>query len=129
MQNGFLFHVWHYALHCTVHLQVAVQLPHPLESSCQAALPLLKHLAEMNYRSNDLMRAGLKAYLMGDLWEVCGRANKVQFFPCSRTAFARAVWALLGQRFRSLFFPISSQHLIRLRQIAITRSHEFVKLS
>ena len=71
MQNGFLFHVWHYALHCTVHLQVAVQLPHPLESSCQAALPLLKHLAEMNYRSNDLMRAGLKAYLMGDLWEVC----------------------------------------------------------
>lgn len=35
--------------------------------SCQAALPLLKHLAEMSYRPKDLTRRALKEYLRGAL--------------------------------------------------------------
>lgn len=47
-----------------------VPLPFPvLSSSCKAALPLLKHLAEMHYRTNDVMRQALAAYLDGDLWQ------------------------------------------------------------
>ena len=38
------------------------------ESSCEAALPLLKHIAEMSYRGRDLARAALKAYMKGDSW-------------------------------------------------------------
>ena len=46
-----------------------VQLPYPLRPSCQAALPLLKYISEMGYRTNDLNRAALSSYLEGDLWE------------------------------------------------------------
>jgi TPR repeat protein len=47
---------------------VVVQLPHPLRSSCEAALPLLKYIADMGYRSNDLTKGALDAYLEDDLW-------------------------------------------------------------
>lgn len=48
-----------------------VDLPFPLfspEEACQTALPLLKYLSEMFYRTKDLTKAALTAYLKGDLW-------------------------------------------------------------
>lgn len=45
-----------------------VALPFPLwaeEGRCEAAIPLLKYLAEMSYRPRDLCREGLEEYLGG----------------------------------------------------------------
>lgn len=46
-----------------------VPLPYPLgssEGSCEAALPILKFLAEMSYRTKDLTRKALAKYIEGD---------------------------------------------------------------
>jgi len=37
-------------------------------SPCVPALQLMKHISDYNYRSNDVTRAALDAYLEGDLW-------------------------------------------------------------
>ena len=39
-----------------------------IAGACQAALPLLKHIAEMSYRPRDLTARALKEYLRGDNW-------------------------------------------------------------
>ena len=48
-----------------------VELPYPVGSStgsCEAALPLLKHLAEMSYRTKDTTSKALQLYMKGDVW-------------------------------------------------------------
>ncbi len=63
---------WRYNASLPIHVHLpglSVALPHPLSASWTAALPLLKHLAEMDSHPNDLMRAALSAYLAQDLWE------------------------------------------------------------
>jgi hypothetical protein len=48
-----------------------IPLPYPLGSddgSCEAALPLLKLLAEMSYRTKDTTRNAIKEYIQGHDW-------------------------------------------------------------
>ncbi len=45
-----------------------IQLPLPLEQSCEIALPLLKYLAEHTYRIRDSARGGLESFMLGDTW-------------------------------------------------------------
>jgi hypothetical protein len=47
---------------------LVVKLPDPLRPDCNAALPLIKHLSEYSYRTNDLMKEALELYLDGDRW-------------------------------------------------------------
>lgn len=47
---------------------IVITLPFPLGSvqgSCQAALPLLRHLAQKSYRPKDLIHIGMQEYLQG----------------------------------------------------------------
>ena len=45
-----------------------VELPSPIAPSCEAALPLLKHIANSMYRTNEVTRLALSSYLDGAVW-------------------------------------------------------------
>lgn len=45
-----------------------IQLPYPLRTSCLTALPLLRYLASIIYRTNIITKKALAEYLNGQLW-------------------------------------------------------------
>ena len=47
-------------------------LPYPYQPSCEAALPILKHMSDMSVRSKQLMRLGVDAVYYGDLMSAVG---------------------------------------------------------
>lgn len=100
-----------------------VVLSHPYRPGCAAALPLLKHLAEMFLRGRQLSQRAAAAYVSGDLWRAMELADEGADLGIETAQLnALRVYGLIGEKHcaaqSSCRSYLDRMTALRLRQLA-----------